>query len=266
MLLARGMNLDDQGQRMRSIRNYAKSVGGLIAIVAVIFGIGMLIQRHLDVRALRQLIEGLGILAPLTFIALVFLKNILFLPVLPIVAIIGIGALVFGETLGALYSWVGMSGGSCIAFLAARCGAGRVAARFKSGNLQSLNEIVSTHGFLSILGLRLVLFGNTALNYLSGLTSITLRDYTLGTLIGLLPRTIVVASVVDTLQEPNIWRSLFSYPDLLWFPLLIVSWAGGVWLLAFVAKDWASIVRQTNVCGRAVQTVSALLSGKFHSK
>jgi uncharacterized membrane protein YdjX (TVP38/TMEM64 family) len=266
MPLSHGVNLGGQGQWMRSIRTYAKSVGGLIAIIAIIFGIGALTPQYLDVGALRQRIESLGMLAPSMFIAIAIIKNILFLPVLPIIAIISLGALVFGETYGALYSWVGMSGGSCIAFLVARYGAGAMATRFKAGNLQSLDEVVSAHGFLSILGLRLVVFNNTVLNYLSGLTSITFRDYTLGTLIGLVPRTIAVALMADTLRERDIWQSLFSYPDLVWFPLLIVSWVGGIGLLAFVAKDWANIVRQTDVRGRAMRTMSALISGKFHSK
>jgi uncharacterized membrane protein YdjX (TVP38/TMEM64 family) len=241
-------------------------VGGLIAIMAVIFVVGAFLQQQLDVGALRQLMESLGLFAPLLFIAIAVLKNIVFLPVLPTAAIIGLGALIFGVTSGALYSWVGITSGSCLAFLAARYGAGKMVARFKSGNLQSFDDVVSTHGFLSILGLRLVLFSNTAVNYLSGLTSMTFRDYALGTLLGLMPRTIVVAAVVETLQEPNIWEALLSSPKLLWFPLLIASWVGGVALLACVAKDWTRVVGQTNVGGRAIQTMSALIAGKLPSK
>jgi uncharacterized membrane protein YdjX (TVP38/TMEM64 family) len=223
----------------RILRGALHSLLGSVGLVLAIVGMGLLMQRYLDVEALRHAIDGFGSLAPLLFIAVAALKNILFIPVLPLAFLLGIGSLAFGKVYGACYFWLGTTAGACVAFLAARYGAARCVARLRRGRLRALDAVASDHGFLAIVGLRLVLFSNLPLNFGSGLTSMALRDYALGTLVGLVPRTFVVAALFESVGAPDIWSTMFTYPNALFVPLLLLSEAGGIVLLVALVRKAA---------------------------
>jgi uncharacterized membrane protein YdjX (TVP38/TMEM64 family) len=227
----------EQSEWRRILRGSVQSLLGLVALLAAVVVMGTLIQRYLDVHALRGVIESYGILAPLVFFCICALKNVLFIPVLPLALLIGLGALMFGTVAGAFYCWLGTTAGACVAFWIGRYWLQGVAARLKRGKWQRLDEVLSGHGFLSMLGLRLVLFSNIPLNLGSGLTSITGRDYAAGTLLGLLPRTFVVAYAFDSMQDPNVWAALLIYPNSLLLTLLLLSMVGGVLLLTSLARN-----------------------------
>jgi uncharacterized membrane protein YdjX (TVP38/TMEM64 family) len=235
-----------QGAWRRVFWGSVHSVLAVLALLALVVVLSILIQKYLDIEALRASLESFGFLAPLMFIGVSALKNILFIPVVPLALLIGLGSLVFGKGYGAFYFWVGSTAGACLAFLMARYWLTEFAARLKRGRLKWLDAVVSGHGLLSILGLRLVLFSNLPLNFGSGVTSMTLRDYTLGTLIGLMPRTFVVSYVFESVQNPNVWSDLLTYPSSLLLPLLLLSKVVGILLLA-------SLVRTYIKAGRVVQ-------------
>jgi uncharacterized membrane protein YdjX (TVP38/TMEM64 family) len=217
---------------------FLKPVASLMSLVLAVLAMGVIVQHYLDVDMLRAYIEGLGIWAPLIFVALAAIKNILFIPVLPIVVLISSGALIFGDLFGALYSWLGISIGACLAFLAGRYWAGNVAARFKYSRWKALDRSISSHGFLAIVGLRLVLFTSTAFNYASGLTSLRMKDYLLGTLIGLVPRTFLLSFISESFTEASIFEALLTYPySLLWL-VLVLSWIVGLGLLTCLVKHF----------------------------
>jgi len=200
---------------------------------------GFIVQRYLDVGALRGFIEPLGVLAPLMFIALFALLSMIIVFFVPIVFLIGLGSVIFGKIYGAFYSWLGLTAGACLAFLAARYWVSDFAARFKQGKLKRIDELVSSNGFLSIIGLRLVLFGHPALNLVTGLTAMSLKEYVLGTSIGLIPRTFILSYIFESLQEPNSLRALLTSPYLLLLPVLALSRVGGVLLLIFLSKNYS---------------------------
>jgi uncharacterized membrane protein YdjX (TVP38/TMEM64 family) len=229
----------DQSDWRRILRGSAQSLAGVLSLLAVIVITGMLIQRYLDVHALRGFIESYGVLAPLIFCCVCALKNILFIPVLPLSLLIGLGALMFGTILGAFYAWLGTTVGACAAFLVGRYWLRGVAARLKRGKWHRLDEVLSAHGFLPMLGLRLALFSNIPLNLGSGLTSITLRDYAAGTLIGLMPGTLIVAGIFDSVHDPDIWAALWTYPNALLVSLLLLSRVGGILLLTCLVRNAA---------------------------
>jgi uncharacterized membrane protein YdjX (TVP38/TMEM64 family) len=215
----------------------AKSIAGIVVLLVAVLGMGLIVQRHIDVDMLRATIESWGILAPLIFMALLAFRNLLFLPVVPYLFLIGVGTLSFGNLYGALYFWLGTTAGACVAFVVARYCVGEFAARLRRGRLQKLDQMVSTNGFLAILGLRLVLFSNIWLNYGGGMTSMTLRDFALGTLIGLTPRTFTLSYIFEGIQEPDMVAAMLSYPSLTVLFLLLGSKIVGVVLLAFIARQ-----------------------------
>jgi uncharacterized membrane protein YdjX (TVP38/TMEM64 family) len=237
MIPAQSLDNGSRGALPSVLWGSAKAFAGILGLVATILATGVIVQRYLDVNALRSSIATWGMLAPPMFILLLALRNMLFLPVLPLGAVIGFASLIFGPLLGAFYFWLGTTAGSCAAFLIARHCVGKLAVRFKRGRLQKLDQMVSTNGFLAILGLRLVLFSNIWINYGGGLTSMTLRDFALGTLIGLTPMTLTLAYLFEGVQEPDLLAAMLSYPSLAVLSLLLGSKIVGVVLLASIARQ-----------------------------
>ena len=237
MILARFLDKSIQGPLPSVLWSSSKALAGLLGLIGTILATGVIIQRYLDIDALRTSIATWGVLAPPMFILLLALRNLLFLPVLPLGVIIGFASLIFGTLYGALYFWLGTTAGSCVAFLVARYWVGDLALRFERGRLQKLDQMVSGHGFRAILGLRLVLFGNIWINYGGGLTSMSLRDFALGTLLGLTPRTFTLAYLFEGVQEPDLFAAMLSYPSLTVLSLLLGSMLVGVVLLASIARQ-----------------------------
>jgi len=173
----------------------------------------------------------------LGFAALAALRTILYIPLIQPVFLIGLGTLTFGHVAGAVYFWLGSTAGTCLGFLVARYWLVDIAARLKRGRLQRLDEVVSSHGLLSILGLRLILFSRIPLNFASGTTSIRLPDYLLGTLGGLMPTTFIVSYLFERVQDPHLWRALLTSPSAPLVPLWLLLKIAGVCLLMALARE-----------------------------
>ena len=224
----------DQSPLQRILRGSAKSFAGVLVLVLAIVVTGIIVQRYIDVDGLRVRVEGLGVLAPLVVVSVVAVRNMLVLPILPMALLIGIGSLVFGKFSGACYIWVGTTLGAILAFMLARYCIGDVASRLSSRVLRSLNEVVSSSGPLSILGLRLAFYTRTPLNYGCGLTSVSLGEYAVATLIGLAPRTFILSYLFERVQDPDLVQALLAYPSLILLHLLLVLKIGGIGLLTLL--------------------------------
>lgn len=240
MLSLWNVDTNVQGNWRRILWGTLQSLVGVLSLVAAIIVMGMVVQKYLDVEALRAFTANFGLLGPLGFAAITALRAILYIPVMQPIFLIGLGALAFGNIAGAVYFWLGASAGTCLAFLVARYWLVGFAARLKRGRLKRFDEVVSANGLLSILGLRLVMFSRIPLNFASGFTSISLRDYLLGTLVGLMPTTFIVSYLFERVQDPNLWGALLTSPSAFLVPLLLLLKVGGVWLLITVAKGAAN--------------------------
>ncbi len=139
---------------------------------------------------LKNFVESFGLWAPLVYLSLYVIATLLFIPGSPITLASGV---LFGPWYGTLYTVVGATIGACLAFLLSRTlghglikpGTGKIAEK-----LQTYDERIARHGFLTVLLLRLVpLFPFNGLNFALGFTNVSFRDYFLGTLIGIIPGT-----------------------------------------------------------------------------
>ncbi|MGH7481241.1 MAG: TVP38/TMEM64 family protein [Longimicrobiales bacterium] len=110
------------------------------------------------------------------------------------------GGAIFGVWPGTLYNLIGATLGATLAFLIARyLGRDFVAARL-GGWAERLDRRIGDHGLRTILILRVaVVVPFNAMNYASGLTSVRLRDYVIGSAIGMLPATFVYTYFADAL-------------------------------------------------------------------
>jgi len=179
---------------------------------------------------LEAWIRAQGVLAPLVFGLLYIAATVFALP--GSVLTIG-GGLLFGAEWGTLINWISASLGAMISFLLARyLGREAVTKILKSkGTLQGLDDKIGNNGFYSVLLLRLVpLFPFNGLNFGLGLTKVSFRDYTLATLLGMLPGTFVYTSLGSAgrhlnFSDPSTWLQIQ-----VWGPFALVI------LLSFVPK------------------------------
>ena len=93
----------------------------------------------------------------------------------------------FGLPLGLLVVLSGAVTGSAVGFGLARV-LGRDAVRaLDSQQLQRLDGLLRRRGLVAVIGIRLVPLPFAAVNYACGLSALRLRDYLLGTAVGILP-------------------------------------------------------------------------------
>ena len=152
-----------------------------------------------DVHALAPAIRDLRerpFVAPL-FVVVYALATTLALPgsVLTIA-----GGAIFGFGMGTLLNWLGASIGAVLAFLLARSLGLEAVQRLLGRRGDRLIALAGANGFLAVLRLRLIpVVPFNLLNFAAGLAGVRFRDYALGTLIGLIPGTMVYTYFADAL-------------------------------------------------------------------
>ncbi|XHX77872.1 MAG: TVP38/TMEM64 family protein [Stenomitos frigidus ULC029] len=139
-------------------------------------------------RLALQWIESLGAVGGAAFIAIYIVAAVAFLP--GSILTLGAGA-VFGVWLGTVYSFIGATLGALAAFLVGRYLArGWISKKIEgNSNFATIDQAVASEGFKIVLLTRLSpVFPFNLLNYAFGITGVSLKDYTLGS-IGMLPGT-----------------------------------------------------------------------------
>ena len=106
------------------------------------------------------------------------------------------GGYLFGAVMGGLLSFIANLIGSVAAFYLAKTYARQwIKNRLDhSSKFQGFDRVVSRSGFQTVMFARLALLPNNLINYASGITGMRLRDFVLGTCIGVLP--ILIANVL----------------------------------------------------------------------
>jgi uncharacterized membrane protein YdjX (TVP38/TMEM64 family)/Fe-S oxidoreductase len=168
-------------------KGWVGRLGILAFLIAAIVAVRMTgPTRYLDQEALRQLIAGYGMLAPLIYMLVYAVAPALLLPGLPITIA---GGILFGPFWGVIYTITSSTIGACIAFLVSR----HVARDWVEGKLRSprwrcLDEGVEKHGWKVVAFTRLIpLFPFNLLNYAFGMTKIGFWPYAVATFICMLP-------------------------------------------------------------------------------
>lgn len=184
-------------------------LGALVATIVVISGtIGVPNSTHM-----RSSFAGRGVWPAVAFTAVYALVALSPLPktvfTLAAGAIFGIAAglavVVVGATLGAL-------GGFGLARLLGRETVHRLIHRGRDGSdlqprrLEQLAALLERRGMLAVLMARLApVVPFTAVNYLAGLTALRVRDFLLGTVLGILPATTAYVTFGAYGTQPGSW-------------------------------------------------------------
>jgi uncharacterized membrane protein YdjX (TVP38/TMEM64 family) len=130
--------------------------------------------------------------APLIFIAALVAASLVFVPRTLLAAA---GGLLFGLWWGLLWTMIGSTVGAVLGFLLARyVNAGLVDAATMP-RLAPLLKAAERGGWRIVALLRLLPLPHTPVNYALGLTRLTLGGYTVGSVLGMLPASVVYAQL-----------------------------------------------------------------------
>ncbi len=156
-----------------------------------------------NISELRGYFHGLGWIALPGFI--VFYAAATLIPLPKSLCTIAGGA-IFGFWAGLILVLIGATAGSTVAFLGARWLGRRYVHQLARERVRRLDEQIGRRGFITVLVARLVpIVPFTTVNYLFGLTAVTLRSYVGGTAIGIVPGTTVYVAVGAYGRSPGAW-------------------------------------------------------------
>ena len=152
----------------------------------------------------RAWVDGLGLLAPLVFVAVSAALTPAMLPG-PLLA--GASGLLFGTALGFPLSLTAAVLGASIAFAISRWVAGDAVERVAGRRLLAVRELVSRRGFMSVLYARIMPgVPYSLVNYAAGLTTIPLAVFAAATAVGAAPRAFAYTALggsIGDLRSPE---------------------------------------------------------------
>jgi uncharacterized membrane protein YdjX (TVP38/TMEM64 family) len=192
-------------------------LAALIAVIILIRFTGA--TSYLEQDALRDLIQGYGVIAPGVYMLVYAIAPALFLPGLPLTIA---GGILFGPFWGVVYTIVSATVGACVAFLISRYIARDwIAKKLKSPRWRHLDEGVEKHGWKIVAFTRLIpLFPFNLLNYAFGLTKVKFLHYAAATFVCMLPA--CIAFIVFSSSLLDIIKGKVSPTFLIGLVLIIV--------------------------------------------
>ncbi|WP_349407336.1 TVP38/TMEM64 family protein [Pseudalkalibacillus sp. SCS-8] len=154
---------------------------------------------------IRNWIMSSGVFAPIFYVLVCAIRPFFFFPFLILTVT---GGLVFGPILGIILTTVGGVIGASFSFIVARKYGDSLKMR-KRERWRRLEKRIEQKGFQYILILRVFPFLNFDLvSYASGLSSVRFKPFFLGTLFGMLPGTIGLNLIGDSIVSGEYIRML----------------------------------------------------------
>lgn len=198
-------DVDDPGPDPRAAR--LRLVGfGIVVVLATVF---FLTQDGLSRASVEVALDDAGVWAPVAYVVAYAALTVLFFPgaVLTVV-----GGVVFGSVQGTVLTIIGATLGATAAFLLGRR-IGRSSVEALAGERATrVDDWLTRRGFVAVLYTRLLpIVPFNALNYVSGVTGVRLRDYVIGTVVGIIPATFAFSSLgsnIDDLTSPQFLGSV----------------------------------------------------------
>ena len=168
---------------------------------------------HFDPHAMQSYIQSYGALAPFVFIVIYVVAVQFFMPSIPFMLSAG---LMFGARWGFVYVLIGSMLGATISFAIARKLGEPFVDRFLRGSHKKLatfeERLMRRYGWLTVIVLRVApIFPFPVANYGLGLTRVRLRDYLIGTFLGIIPATFVFVSFGNAVVTMQMRRILFAF-------------------------------------------------------
>ena len=142
----------------------------------------------------------------------------------PTIIMMVISGILFGPFVGSLALWTGLLVGSIGAFLIARFLAQDFVSSRLGGRAARFNERLRDNGFSVVFIARILgLPPYELVNYASGLSKISFRDFLLATMFGSIPGAIIFAITGDRLLNPDLTDPLLYVLPAFFIITLIVT-------------------------------------------
>jgi uncharacterized membrane protein YdjX (TVP38/TMEM64 family)/Fe-S oxidoreductase len=188
----------EEGPKKNAIVKFLIFLFFLGAVIVTVKATG--VSRYLEQQTLRIWIGSYGVLAPIVYMLVYTVAPALFLPGLPITVV---GGILFGPLWGTVYTILGATAGSCVAFLVCRYFAREwVEKRLRSPRWTRLDQGVERHGWKVVAFTRLIpFFPFNLLNHAFGLTKISFRQYAVTTFFCMLPACIAYVVFSSSLLD-----------------------------------------------------------------
>jgi uncharacterized membrane protein YdjX (TVP38/TMEM64 family) len=193
-----------------------------VLLLVFLAGAGIFLAARFDLRALLKsvldAISSLGPWGPVLFVVLYIVASICFIPAS--ILTLSAGAL-FGVVRGTAYVMLGATLGATAAFLVSRYLAREWVARKIEGNtrFRAIDEAVAREGGKIVFLTRLSpVFPYVLLNYVFGITRVSVRSYFVASAIGMLPASILyvyVGSIAGSLAGTRRARTAGEWAFLL---------------------------------------------------
>jgi uncharacterized membrane protein YdjX (TVP38/TMEM64 family) len=127
---------------------------------------------------------------------------------IPLTLLVVVAVLAFGSLKGFVYSYIGAEFSALLTYGIGHAMGSDLVRRFAGRRLNQVSQQLSRHGLLTIITLRIVPVAPYAvINLIAGASHIRIKDFALGTLIGLLPGITAIAlfadSVADSIRNPR---------------------------------------------------------------
>lgn len=125
---------------------------------------------------------------------------------MPVLVLITVGVLVFTPWPGIAYALCGMVAGAVVTYGIGRYTGAQTMDRWTKGRLALLSRHLQRRGLVTVIAVRVMPVAPFIMvNMVAGALRVRLRDFVLGTLLGLTPGTIMISLFMDRLTEA--WRS-----------------------------------------------------------
>ncbi len=175
-----------------------------ISLLVLLVAVGVTLATTADdlsVEGIRATVDGVGPLAPLAYVLLYTVAAVLLLPGTPFTVTAGV---VFGPALGLVVALAGATMGATGSFLVGRAVGRDAVAELAGDRVQRIDQALARRGFVAVLIVRLIpLFPFNVLNLVCGVTALRLRDYVLGTAIGIVPGSALLAVAGGSIDDPT---------------------------------------------------------------
>ena len=179
---------------------------------------GMLWFHHLGIpfrrapRELRMMLKVAGMWGPVIILGLYLLRSIFFFAPTTLLTLVT-GSL-YGPIWGTLLNLIGENITVNVSFLLGRMLGRSFVRESEKGWVKKYDELLKQEGFMSIIFMRVLYFPFDIVNYGSGMSGMTYRQYFFGSLIGLIPSVVTVTVLGDAFTNP---RALLAFAGLLVF-------------------------------------------------
>jgi uncharacterized membrane protein YdjX (TVP38/TMEM64 family) len=186
--------------------------GLLFAVCILATGLALVVLGGVDMLQVKAWLRAWGIWAPIAYILVYVLATIL---ILPSTALNLIGGALFGPWWGTLWTSLAAILAAIAAFAFTRTIGRDMVAKRLAGRWQAMDLEVQRGGRFYMFAVRLIpVMPYGLVNFVAGLTSVSFKDYLLGTSLGtvpsVLPFVLLGSSGVRAIYTGEIWPLLLA--------------------------------------------------------